>query len=315
MPELQDPDIFYTILDSLPTGVCLLGRDGRIHFWNQGAEAITGYLRHEVGGRFSRESILGQCNDQGCILCGASCPFAASMQDGKPREARIQLHHKQGHQVPVRMQIAPIRDRHGSLLGIAENFDAQKLALDRDRRQDNLAAYGCVDEITEIPNHSFTQFHLQENLASFSQYQLPFGIMLIQVDRLEQFRASYGRRAGDAILRVVAQTMRNTLRPSDFLGRWEENQFLAILMNCAGQQVENVGQRTRKVVSCAKLHWWGDQLPVTTSVGYATAQPDDTAEVLLERARQSVSQLSGLPTLADQDPSGLAAAAGTWSGR
>jgi two-component system cell cycle response regulator len=315
MPEFQDPDIFYVVLDSLPTGVCLLGRDLRIHFWNQGAEEITGYMRHEVVGRLSRENVLAQCNDQGCILCGASCPFAASMHDGKPREARIQLRHKQGHQIPVRMQIAPIRDQYGALLGIAENFDAQKLALDRDRRQYNLAAYGCVDEVTEIPNHNFTQFHLQENLARFAQYHLPFGIVLIQVDQLERFRAVYGRQAGDAILHVVAQTMRNVLRPSDFLGRWEEHQFLAILMNCASQEVEGAGQRTRKVVSCAGLRWWGDQLSVTTSVGYATAQPGDTADSLLERARQSVSEPSGLSAPAEPVGGAAAAAAGAGSER
>jgi diguanylate cyclase (GGDEF)-like protein len=215
----------------------------------------------------------------------------------------------------VRMQIAAVRDRHGSLLGIVENFDAQKLAMDRDRRQDNLAAYGCVDETTEIPNQPFTQFHLHENLASFAQYHLPFGIMLIQVDQLERFRGAYGRQAGDAILRVVAQTMRNTLRPSDFLGRWEENQFLAILMNCASHAVEKVGERTRRVVSCAKLRWWGDQLSVTTSVGYAAAQPGDTADSLLERARQSVSQSSVLSPRTELAGSALAATAETSSER
>ena len=42
MPELQDPDIFRTILESLQTGVYVVGRDGRILFWNEGAEKITG---------------------------------------------------------------------------------------------------------------------------------------------------------------------------------------------------------------------------------------------------------------------------------
>jgi len=286
MAEFQDPDIFRIVLDSLPTGVCLLGRDLRIQFWNQGAEELTGYKRHEVIGRFSRENVLAACNHQGCALCAAHCPFVASLQDGKAREARIQLRHKRGHQVPVRMQIAPIRDRHGVLLGIAENFDAQKLALDRDRRQYNLTAYGCIDEATEIPNRGFTRFHLQETLASFEQYHLPFGIVLIQVDQLEPFRAAYGRLAGDAILHVVAQTMRNTLRPSDFLGRWQENEFLAILMNCTRQEVELAGHRMRQVVGYAGLRWWGDTLSVTTSVGYATVRPSDTTDSLVERARQ-----------------------------
>src|SRR5205823_8147436 len=73
MPELQDPDIFRTILESLQTGVYVVGRDGRILFWNQGAEKITGYLRHEALGRFCRENVLAHCNDHNCVQCGVSC--------------------------------------------------------------------------------------------------------------------------------------------------------------------------------------------------------------------------------------------------
>ena len=72
MPELQDPDIFRTILESLQTGVYVVGRDGRILFWNQGAEKITGYLRHEALGRSCCENVLAHCNDHNCVQCGAS---------------------------------------------------------------------------------------------------------------------------------------------------------------------------------------------------------------------------------------------------
>src|SRR5947207_1487796 len=37
MPELQDPDIFRTMLESLETGVYVVGREGRILFWNHGS--------------------------------------------------------------------------------------------------------------------------------------------------------------------------------------------------------------------------------------------------------------------------------------
>ena len=289
MSELQDPEIFRTVLDTLQTGVYLVDRNRKIVFWNDGAERITGYMRHDVLGRFCRESLLLHCNDQGCVLCGATCPFTQTMHDGKSREARIQLRHKQGHRVPVRMRIVPIRDHHGSVIGVAESFDEPGFAFE-DRRQHDLAAYGCLDETTGVPNHGFTQFHLRENHASFAEYHLPFGIICIRVNRLGQFGAAYGHEAGGAILRVVAETMRNSLRPSDFLGRWTEDQFLAILVNCSNTGVQEAGQRILRVVSCAGLQWWGDELSVTVSIGYATAQAGDTIDSLLERAQRLLEQ-------------------------
>ncbi len=40
-----------------------------------------------------------------------------------------------------------------------------------------------------------------------------------------KLRERYGQAAIDSILRVVAQTLENALRPTDFLGRWMEQEF------------------------------------------------------------------------------------------
>jgi len=210
----------------------------------------------------------------------------------------MQLRHREGHPVHVLMRFAPMRDSHGSIIGIVESFDEQKFSSDRDRNQHILLEHGCMDETTGIPNREFTQFHLEENLAGFTRYQLPFGILCIQVDQFDHFRATYGRPAGDAILRVVAHTMRNSLRPGDFLGRWTEDQFLAILINCGCGGAEKAGERIRRVVTSAGLQWWGDQLSVTTSAGWGIAQAGDTVDALLGRAQDALQQASAKPALA-----------------
>ena len=288
MSELLDPETFRTVLDALQTGVSVADRNGKILFWNQGAERLTGHKRHEVVGRSCRDNILLQCDDQGCIACGGTCPITSTLHEGKPQEAKMQLRHKEGHPVHVLMRAAPLRDPHGSIIGIVESFDEQEFAAERDRNRHTLAQHGCIDETTCIPNHEFTQFHLRKNLSSFASYHLPFGVIVIQVDRLEHFRAAYGLPASDAILRVVAQTMTNEFRPSDFVGRWANDQFLAILISCGDHGVEKTFERIRKIVACAGLRWWSDELSVTTSVGYASVQADDTVESLLRRAQGSL---------------------------
>jgi PleD family two-component response regulator len=88
--------------------------------------------------------------------------------------------------------------------------------------------------------------------------------------------------------------MKNAFRPTDFVGRWTDDQFLAILINCADHGVEQTWERIRKMVTCAGLRWWSDELSVTTSVGYATAQPGDSIDSLLNRATGSLHQPSTL---------------------
>lgn len=183
------------------------------------------------------------------------------------------------------MRIAPVFDRNGSIIGAAQSFDEQRFTSDSERNQYSLAAHGCLDGTTEVPNRGYLQFQLREDLAGFEEYHLPFAVIFIQVDRLPQFRATYGHRAGDAVLRVMAQTVRNGLRPSDLLGRWEEDQFLAILPNCGQGGVQMAMERIGKLVTYAKLQWWGDQLSITTSIGYASVQVGDSMESLVRRAQ------------------------------
>jgi diguanylate cyclase (GGDEF)-like protein/PAS domain S-box-containing protein len=285
MSEIHDPEIFRSVLDSLRTGVYVSDPNGKILFWNQGAEQITGYMRHDVVGRTCRNNILLHCDQKNCVACGAKCPFAQTMHDGTPLDARMQFRHKEGYPVSVLMRVAPVRDPHGAILALAESFEMQRNVDNGNRDPDAAVPHGFLDEITGLPNSVFTMARLRENLGTFSDDHLPLAVICIQVEQLEHFRSSYGREASDAILRVVGQTLRNGFRPSDFLGRWTEDHFVAILVNCGSVGAEKAGERIQQVVRCAGIHWWGEELSITTSVGCTTAQVGDTVEAMMLRAQ------------------------------
>ncbi len=285
MLAVEEHEIYRSVLEALQTGIFVLDRDGKVLLWSRGAERITGFMQHEVIGRPCRNSILPLCNREGCITCSGKCPFTSTLRDGHPREIRIQLRHKQGHSCPALMRIAPVFNQHGSILGAAQSFDEQRFPSESERTQSSLAEHGCLDQTTEVPNRGYLQFQLREGLAAFEEYHLPFGVIFIQVNQLPHFRATYGHPAGDAVLRVMAQTIRNGLRPSDLLGRWAEDQFLAILPNCGPGGMHMARQRIGKLVTYAKLQWWGDQLSITISIGYASVQAGDSLDSLVRRAQ------------------------------
>jgi len=293
MADHWTPEIFRSALENLQTGVYLLDREGKIRFWNEGAERITGYHRHEVVGHTCQENVLADCDTQGCGLCGSCCPFDVSLHEGKSKEARMYFHHKAGHRVFVHLWSVPIRDEHGSIIAVAESFDELSYSSARNRRRSSLEASGYLDEATGVPNHGFTEFHLRENLVSFAQYRLPFGILAIQIDQLDRFRTAYGQEAFVALMTLVVGNIQNCIRPTDLLGRWQEDQFLIIATNCNRNGLEKVVQRVREVVSPTELQWWGDRLRVNVFVGHAAVLDDDSVESLLARAQCSLDQASG----------------------
>ena len=58
MLDLQSPETFRAALEGLQTGVCIVDRDRKINYWNDAAESITGYRRHDVVGRFCGEILV-----------------------------------------------------------------------------------------------------------------------------------------------------------------------------------------------------------------------------------------------------------------
>jgi diguanylate cyclase (GGDEF)-like protein/PAS domain S-box-containing protein len=293
MPELNDPEIYQTVLDNLQTGVYIVDRNRRIRFWNEGAEQITGYLRQDVVGRFLRDHLLTVGDGVKDLDLEQDDPINLAFRDGKPSIMDVSILHKDGYRVPIVLRTNPIRNSRGAVIGAAESFEKNRSASEWTRRQAGFADFGCLDSVTGVAAQSFMETHLRENLITFAEHNIPFEILLVQIDQMDQFRASRGPGVVTTILRVVAQSVENCVRPTDLVGCWGANQFIAILLECRESEVSRVGERVRKMIGQAEIEWWGDKFSVTSPVGGAGCRAGDDTELLLARAAASLQESIG----------------------
>ena len=293
MLDLTNPRVFETAVDALDVGVYLVDQHRKIVYWNRGAERISGYLRQDVTGRFCRDDILVHSDESEAVLCAADCPLAACMRDGQMRDAVIYLRHRAGHRVPVHARAIPLRDEDGAIVGAAEIFEERRLVPESERRQDALGEHGCLDEATKLPKRDLMTSYLRGQLDLFTAHGLPFSLVLIQLNRMQLFQAAHGHEAVRSIQQVIAHTMREVLRATDFLGRWEGDQFLAILPCCSETCVERVSQRLRSTVSGSGIQWWGDWLSVDVCVASTSVISGDNVESMIGRAESLLKQVVG----------------------
>ena len=283
-----NPEFFVAVLEGLRTGVYVVDHNSKIVFWNDGAERITGHLRQEMMGRSCSDNFLGQADGEQTDLTGELSPINVTMRDGKKVEAQVSLRHKDGYRVPVRLWTFPIRGDHGAVVAVAESFEESISIAEWERRQTKLANYGCLDEASGVLNHGMMQSHLREALGTFAEHPVPFSILCMEIDNLAGIQSRDGPGAVASVLRIVAQTLENSLRPTDFLGRWQENQFLAILMECSATEVVRAAERLRQMVSSSKVEWWGDQVQVTISLGGTAVAVGDAIESFVLRAEEAL---------------------------
>jgi len=290
MPAFRDPETYRDILNGLQIGVSVLDLQKKIVFWSDGAEKITGYARIDVLGHSCAENILLHCNHNSCDMCAGKCPMAIALHDARPVEGASFIHHKSGHRTPVHTWAIPLRDKHGSIIGIIQTFEGEFAANGPSPNDRSMKEHGWLDNATELPNQAMMQSHLRETLGTFAEIQVPFGVVCLEPHELNQFRARYGQEAATSMLLVLARTLRNAVWPTDFVGRWSAGRFLVILVGCGEAAMQTISDRILMLMASVTIEWWGEELSVAVSMGRTVARAGDTIESLVERVHRALSE-------------------------
>lgn len=86
---------------------------------------------------------------------------------------------------------------------------------------------------------------------------------------LEEFRSKHGPQSAVPFLRASAQTIRCRLSSEDFLGRWGEDEFLAVLHSASPVAVAATAESIWRLLSQSQISWWGDRFLVEAVVATA----------------------------------------------
>ena len=72
---------------------------------------------------------------------------------------------------------------------------------------------------------------------------------MIDIENFKNVNDEYGHVFGDQLLRTIAQTIRESLRETDLIGRWGGDEFVALLINTGLEEAHKTAERIKKAVS------------------------------------------------------------------
>jgi diguanylate cyclase (GGDEF)-like protein/PAS domain S-box-containing protein len=279
-----EKDSYERIIENLYDGLYFVDRDRVITYWNKGAERISGFTADEVVGKSCADNILTHVDSQGNSLCTGMCPLAATIADGTLREAELFMHHKDGHRIPVSVRVSTLTDRDGIIIGGVEVFtdisnqEATKL------RVKELEKLALLDNLTQLANRNYIEREIQSRFEEKKRLNVPFGILFIDIDHFKKFNDSYGHDVGDEVLKFVANTFVANTRPFDLYGRWGGEEFIGIIRNINGKELELLGNRVRILIENSFIIHENEKLYVTISIGATLVNKKDTIDSLIKRA-------------------------------
>jgi len=212
---------------------------------------------------------------------------------------------KAGGELRLNVRRTPLFDRPGkpsfwllTALGLAGAGSPDGEAALRDALSDarrKLKRLERTDTATGVPNEGAFGEVLQRDWGIARRERRRVGVVIFEVDYLEEYREKLGRHATDSVLRKVAHAINGSLRrASDFGARVGDDRFAVVLGSVNDTEANNFAQRAvRKVRDLAIPHPRSPRARnITISFGAASEVPEwtSTCDVLLETAERRLAE-------------------------
>lgn len=135
--------------------------------------------------------------------------------------------------------------------------------------------FGVVDPMTGLPNQFLFRVMLDAVIKAARRDQKPLTILLLDLDRFKSVNDDYGHQAGDVVLRLAADRIRQCVRESDILSRIGGDEFAVTLIDSSGPgEITHVADRILAALNDPMEIGQDRTVSVGCSIG-AAIWPDD----------------------------------------
>jgi diguanylate cyclase (GGDEF)-like protein len=154
--------------------------------------------------------------------------------------------------------------------------------------RDNVRVLADRDALTDLLNRRAWTEAANHMLAEAKEIAQPVAMLFMDLDHFKVLNDRQGHAAGDRALVSVAEVLRHELRPSDLVGRYGGEEFVAMLHGVNQEQAMHVATRLCRRVHRLDIAVDQKDLLLSISIGLAMRSLGDTLESLVERADQAM---------------------------
>ena len=156
---------------------------------------------------------------------------------------------------------------------------------------DGLCDLSSRDPLTGLANRRQFELTIASEVDRVARAGEPALVLMVDIDHFKRVNDAYGHPAGDLVLKAVAATLFDCIRPMDTVARFGGEEFAMILPNCGPSFGQAVAERIRAQVGAGRIVLpGGERVSVTVSIGGAFAPQWVRSSALLwvERADQQL---------------------------
>jgi diguanylate cyclase (GGDEF)-like protein/PAS domain S-box-containing protein len=257
--------VLRSMADSLPALVADVDANGCYRYCNRSYLNFFGRTAEEMVGRHVREFYDSRiytsqvASDIAWVLQGQEVAFHRSATShGKLRQ--------------IEGKYIPRVDAEGRVAGF---FMAAWDVTERYEREQQLSREVTTDALTGMLNRRAILAAIDTIPARLAQKSGGVAVLYLDIDHFKRINDTLGHAAGDQLLKVFAQRLRQTVRASDLVARLGGDEFVIMLVDLRQPAVAE--QIAQQIV--ARMHepidTGGQTIRITTSIGIACGVAGD----------------------------------------
>lgn len=150
------------------------------------------------------------------------------------------------------------------------------LAIENSRLYEQMVIKGHTDSLTNLWNHGYFQFLLQEEIEKTKATHMPVSLIMLDIDYFKNYNDTLGHQTGDRVLDELSKVLRDYSRKMDRVCRYGGEEFSIILPQTSKKEAYFIAERLRETVE--KYPFFQAEVQpfkhLTASLGVATFPED-----------------------------------------
>ena len=116
---------------------------------------------------------------------------------------------------------------------------------------------------------------------------------MLDIDHFKLVNDSYGHKAGDRVIQLMAKVLRDRLRATDFVARYGGEEFVALLPETRVDTAVEVINKLRAHIRELPFHFQGEPVSITFSAGLAPFRDGVALDAVFDQADRALYQAKG----------------------
>lgn len=277
---LQEKELLRTTLRSIGDGVVTTDAFGIITDINSVAESLTGWDKASAIGKPFAEVFILQNEDTGKEV---ENPIQKVLETGRVigLANHTELVNRQSGRTPIADSAAPIKTEDGETLGVVMVF---RDVSDEKEHSKEIKFLSYHDSLTGLYNRR----HIEETMTRIdAEGTLPVSVIMGDVNGLKITNDVFGHQAGDALLKSVAELMKENCNGNNLIARWGGDEFVILMPGGKLKEAEAVIHRIKE----AHIEIEESSLSLSISLGCASKDsPEISIQSVLQQAEENMYQ-------------------------